>query len=92
MRYAGIRIQRQSGTVLYTHLSACVSEEDGGFTVQVRLYDETKPKMGVWGEESADSIEAACAMLDELAAAYSIPQACIKIRMRMDNPREATRH
>jgi hypothetical protein len=73
-------------------LSASVSEEDGHFTVQVKLYDEARPENGVWGEEIAESIEAASAMLDELAAAYEIPQARIKIQVRMANAREGTRH
>jgi len=92
MKHTRMRPQRQPAGSRYTHLSACVSEEDGGFTVQVRLYDEAKPEKGVWGEENAESIEAASAMLDELAAAYSIPQARIKISVRMQNAREGTRH
>ena len=47
---------------------------------------------GVWGEEVAASIEAASAMLGELAGAYSIPQARIKIRVRMGNAKEGTLH
>ncbi len=86
------RAQSTSDASRFTHLSASVSEEDGGFTVQVKLYDEAKPEKGVWGEEIAESIEAASAMLDELAAAYSIPQARIKIQVRMANAREGTRH
>ena len=76
----------------YTHLSASVSEEDGGFMVHVKLYDEAKPENSVWGEEITESIEEASAMLDELAATYSIPQARIKIDVRMANVREGTRH
>jgi hypothetical protein len=92
MKYPRTRDRRRPNPPLYTHLSACVSEERGCFTVQVRLYDEAKPEKGVWGEEIAESIEAASAMLDELAAAYSISQARIKIRIRMENAREGTRH
>ena len=90
MKYT--RTQGGSGASRYTHLSAYVSEEDGCFTVQVRLYDEAKPEKGLWGEETAESIEAASAMLDEVAAAYSIPQARIKIRVRMANAKEGTWH
>jgi hypothetical protein len=92
MKYTRVRAQRRSGASRYTHLSACVSEEDGCFTVQVRLYDEAKPEKGVWGEETAESIEAASAMLGELAETYSIPQARINIRVRMANLRDGTRH
>jgi hypothetical protein len=92
MKYIRMRPQPRANAPGYTHLSACVSEEDGCFTVQVRLYDEAKPEKGVWGEEIAESIEAASAMLHDLAGAYSIPQARINIRVRMDNAREGTRH
>jgi hypothetical protein len=92
MKHIRMRAQRGPNASRYTHLSACVSQEDGGFTVQVRLYDEAKPEKGVWGEEVAASIEAASAMLGELAGAYSIPQARIKIRVRMGNAKEGTLH
>ena len=92
MRYSRIRTQRGRNAPRYTHLSACVRQEDGCFTVQVRLYDEAKPKKGIWGEEIADSIEAASALLDVLVEAYAIPQDCVKIRLQMDNAREGTRH
>ncbi len=92
MKPIRMRAPRRPKPSRYTHLSACVSEEDGGFTVQVRLYHEAKPEKGVWGEEIAASFEAASAMLGELAGAYSIPQARINIRVRMGNPRESTRH
>lgn len=92
MKHTRMRAQRSPNASRYTHLSACVSEEDDGFTVQVRLYDEAKPEKGVWGEETARSIEAASVMLGELAATYSIPQARINIRLRMTRPRDGTRH
>jgi hypothetical protein len=86
------RTRSKPDELRYTHLSASVSEEDGGFTVQVKLYDEADPATGVWGEEITGSIEEASAMLDDLAAAYSIPQARIKINVRMANVRDGTRH
>lgn len=92
MRHIRISRQRKQNAPRYTHLSAFVSQEDGCFTVQIRLYDEAMPKKGIWGEEIADSIETASALLDALAEAYSIPQDRIKIRVQMDNTREGTRH
>ena len=92
MRSTRIRTQRRREAPRYTHLSACVSQEDGCFTVQITLYDEAMPKKGIRGEEIADSIETASALLDALAKAYSIPQERIKIRVQMDNAREGTRH
>jgi hypothetical protein len=94
------RIRAQRRLPRFTHLAACVSEEDGGFTVQVRLYHQAKSKNRAWGEEIADSFEeeiadsfeTASAMLGDLAAAYSIPQTHITISVLMENARGGTRH
>jgi hypothetical protein len=90
VRYSRIRARRASSR--FTHLSACVSEEDGGFTVQVRLSHEAEPENRAWGEEIADSFETASAMLGDLAAGYGIPQTHIEIVLRMENARDGTRH
>lgn len=92
MRHRRIGTRRGRKVPRYTHLSACVSQQDGCFTVQVRLYDESKPKKDVWGEEVADSIEAASALLDILVDTYAIPQERVNIRLQMENVREGTRH
>jgi protein-disulfide isomerase len=86
------RIRTRRGRPRFTHLAACVSEEEGSFTVHVRLYHEAKPENRAWGEEVADSFEAASAILGDLASALSIPQTNIKISVRMENVREGTRH
>src|ERR1700751_4846963 len=90
VRYTRTRPRR--GPPRFTHLAACVSEEEGSFTVHVRLYHQSKPANGAWGEEVADSFETASAMLGDLAAVYSIPQTHITISVRMENAREGTRH
>src|ERR1043166_2888646 len=90
VRYPRIRARR--GLRRFTHLAACVSEEDGCFTVQVRLSDEAEPAARAWGEEIADSFEEASAMLGDLAAAYAIPQAHIEIILQLANSRDGTRH
>jgi hypothetical protein len=90
VRYS--RIRRRRELTRFTHLAACVSEEDGGFTVQVRLSHEVEPENRAWGEEIADSFEAASAMLGDLAAVYSIPQTHIEITLRLENSRDGTRH
>jgi hypothetical protein len=86
------RIRPRRGLPRFTHLAASVSEEDGGFTVQIRLSHETKPGNRAWGEERADSFEAASAMLGDLAANFSIPQTHIEISLRLENARDGTRH
>ena len=76
----------------YTDLFASIAEEDGGYTVHVRLYDKASPQNAAWGEETADSLEAASMLVDAIAAEFSIQQANIKIEIRMHNMRSGTRH
>lgn len=76
----------------YTDLFASISEEDGGYTVQVRLYDQTRPESTAWGEEIADSVESASMLVEAIAEEFSIPQARIKIEIRMNNITTGTRH
>jgi hypothetical protein len=90
VRYTRARPRRRS--TRFTHLAACVSEEDGSFTVQVRLSHEAEPENRAWGEEIADSFETATAMLGDLAAGYGIPQSHIEIILRMENVSDGTRH
>src|ERR1700756_5100399 len=92
MRCSPMHARSGSDASRYTHLSACVTEDEDGFTVQVRLYHEAKPEDGAWGEEIADSFETASALLDALATRFSIPQACIKIRIRMHDLTNGTKH
>jgi hypothetical protein len=70
----------------------CISEEENGYTVQVRLCNEIKPENSAWGEEIADSFETASELIAALAGEFSIAQACIKIEIRMHNHKQSTRH
>ena len=76
----------------FTDLFASISEEDDGYTVQVRLYDPTKPENAAWGEEVTDSVETASMLVAALATEFSIPQARIKIEIRMNRMTDGTRH
>ena len=76
----------------FTDLFASISEEDDGYTVQVRLYDQTQPEHAAWGEEITDSVETASMLVAALASEFSIPQARIKIEIRMNNMTGGTRH
>jgi hypothetical protein len=89
MRDTGIPAQRPD---CFTHLAAWITEEDGGFTVEMSLSNQAEPGKALMGEEIVDSIERASALLHAVAKKYSIPQAKIKIRVRMENAREATQH
>ena len=84
--------EAQAGKPRYTHLFASISEEDGGYTVQVRLYHEMSPRNAAWGEELADSFESASMLIAGLAAEFSIAQAHIEIEIRLDELAAGTRH
>jgi hypothetical protein len=82
----------KSGKSRYTKLFACISEEEDGYTVEVRLFDETKPESSAWGEELVDSFETASELVAALAGEFSIGQAGIEIEIRMHNHKHGTRH
>ena len=92
MTISRFRVKSDLNDSHYTDLFASISEEDEGYTVQVRLYDQTKPENAAWGEEVTDSVESASMLVGALAAEFSIPQARIKIEIRMNNMRHGTRH
>jgi hypothetical protein len=78
----------------FTDLFARITEEDDGYVVQIRLHNGGKRQAddSAWGEEVADSIESASAMIANLAARFRIPQDRIAIEIRMDDIAENTRH
>ncbi len=82
----------RSNEPLYTHMTAWVTEEEGSYTVQVRLRHEAKPANAAWGEEISESLEAASALLHALAAEFSIPQSRVDIRLRLENLQDGTQH
>jgi hypothetical protein len=92
MTYSPFLVESKSGASRYTNLFACISEEEDGYSVQVRLYNEVKPENTAWGEEMADSLETASRLVGALAAEFSIMQARIKIEIRMHNTTTGTRH
>jgi hypothetical protein len=76
----------------YTHLTAWVTKEEDGYILQVRLHHETKPASAAWGEEISDSLEMASALLQALAAKFSIPQSRVALHLRLENLQDGTRH
>jgi hypothetical protein len=85
-------IESETRTSRYTHLFACISEDDGGYTVQVRLSNSVKPENTAWGEEIADSFETASMLVAALAAEFSIERERIKIEIRLEKITEGTLH
>ena len=92
MKRSPFLLESEKGTSVYTHLFACITEEDGSFTVQVRLSNNAKPGNTAWGEEVTDCFEKACMLISAIAAEFSISTENIEIELRMDNSREGTRH
>ena len=83
---------RRAGKIVFTRLYARIREEDGAFTVSVRLQNHLKQTEAAWGQEIAASIEIASSMIGAIAQQFSIPQKCISIDIGMDNYRDGTRH
>jgi hypothetical protein len=76
----------------FTRLEARIREEDGAFTVTVRLQNRRKKSEVAWGQEIAPTIEMASSMIGALAEEFSIPQKRISIHIEMENFRDGTVH
>ena len=81
-----------TGLGTFTRLEARIREEDGAFTVTVRLQNHRKKSDVAWGQEIAPTIEMASSMIGALAEEFSIPQRRISIRIDMKNFRAGTLH
>jgi len=66
MKASPFLFESKSGASRYTRLFACISEEEGGYTVQVRLSNEMNPEDSAWGEEIVDSFETASGLVTAL--------------------------
>ena len=76
----------------FTRLNARISQEEGAFTVSVRMHNHLNSEHRAWGVETATSIEMASGMIGQIAEQFSIPQNCISINIVMNNFREGTLH
>jgi hypothetical protein len=85
-------LESEEGASAYTRLFARIIEEDGSFTVQVRLSNNATAGNAAWGEEVTSCFETASMLIATLAAEFSIPAERIKIEIRMDNSKDGTRH
>ena len=88
-----MNISKHHSRYNFNRLHADIVEEDGAFTVRVRMLNHLQKKnQGVWGEEIAPTFELATAMIDELARQFSIPQNCIFIKIIMTRFKDGTMH
>jgi hypothetical protein len=76
----------------FTRLYARITEEDGAFTVSVRLLNHLKQDESAWRQEIAGSIDMASSMIGSVAREFCISQNCISISIVMDNFKDGTFH
>ena len=76
----------------FTRLQAYIVEEDGAFTVRIRMLNHLKQGQSYWGEEIAATFETASLMIGSLANQFSIPQGCISIKLVMRRFKDGTLH
>ena len=76
----------------FTRLHAHIVEEDGAFTVRVRMLNHLNPNQSCWGEEIAATFDAASLMIGSLASNFSIPRNCISIKIVMLRFKDGTIH
>jgi hypothetical protein len=87
-----ILVNRFSAAGHFTRLYAKIRQEDGAFTVSVRLQNHLRPQEAAWGEEVAGSLEMASSMIGFLATEFAIASEFISIDIRMDDVRGGTLH
>jgi hypothetical protein len=76
----------------FTRLHAYIVEENGAFTVRVRMHNHLKQEECVWGEEIAATFDIASVMIGNLASQFGISQRCIAIKISMDRFQDGTMH
>jgi len=78
--------------VKFTRLHAHIVEEDGAFTVRVRMLNHVDQEQSAWGEEIAATFDMASSMIGSLADEFSIPEQCISIKIVMRRFKDGTLH
>jgi hypothetical protein len=76
----------------FTRLHAHIVEEDGAFTVRVRMLNHLTQGQSCWGEEIAATFETASLMIKSLANQFAIPQGSISIKLVMRRFKDGTLH
>ena len=61
---------RFSPNHVYTRLHARITQEEGAFTVSVRLLNHLKQDQKAWGQEVAVSIDMASVMINSIAEQF----------------------
>jgi hypothetical protein len=87
-----MNISKRGSRYNFTRLHADIVEEEGAFTVRVRMLNPLKKNDAAWGEEIATTFELATAMIGALASEFSIPENCIFIKIVMSRFKDGTMH
>jgi len=83
---------RNSPDITFTRMHAQLTEDDGAFTVNIRMINHRKPEERAWGQEIAATIEMASSMIGSVAKEFSIERNCISIKIVMSNFKDGTLH
>jgi len=78
--------------VRFTRLHAQIAEEDGGFTVRVRMVNHLNQDESASGEQIAATFDIASSMIESLASDFAIPQQAITIKIVMRRFSDGTIH
>lgn len=87
-----MKILKHSPSFTFTRLHAQIIEEEGAFTVSIRMHNHLKEDEKVWGQEIAVNIDMASAMIESLAKQFAISEKCITIKISMSNFKDGTIH
>lgn len=87
-----MNLSKSAAGINFTRLHAHIVEEEGAFTVRVRMLNHLKPEESAWGEEIAETFDMASVLIGSLASQFSIPQQCISIKIVMGRFKDGTLH
>ncbi len=76
----------------YTRLDARITQEDGAFTVRIRLHHHLNERDLAGGQEPAPSIEVASMMIAGVAEQFNISEPNISLTIQMENYKDGTWH
>ena len=76
----------------FTRLHAQIVQEDGAFTVRVRMLNHLNHQESAWGQEIAATIDMASSMINVLAKQFLISENCISIKIVMGEFKDGTFH
>jgi hypothetical protein len=83
---------RNSPDFTFTRLHAHITEEDGAFTLNIRMLNHLKPEERAWGQKIMATIDMASSMIGSIAKEFRIEQNCVSIKIVMSHFKDGTLH